>query len=99
MSYEYRVVVPLSEGSYKEIRAGSRPQVFHQVNELVNTSRISIGTEIRIDKVYRAKRGYEPGKPASGSTVASYRYRLAALGSFYDPKTGRPKPPHWVTTR
>lgn len=57
---------------------------------------LPIGTKVKISRVYRMVRGYEPDKPRSGSVDQETVYRLDAHGSFYNPKTGKPKPAKWT---
>ena len=53
------------------------------------------GAVVRTERVYRMVRGYEPGKPRSGSTDQEKYWTLADRGSGYDPKLGRARPPRW----
>ena len=54
-----------------------------------------LGTIVRTERVYRMTRGYEPDKPRSGSTDQEAILELVDKGAFYDPKTGKSRPPRW----
>ena len=56
-----------------------------------------VGTMVSTERVYRMTRGYEPDKPRSGSVDREQRLVLVDKGSFYDPRTGKPRRPHWRT--
>ncbi len=58
--------------------------------------RLPLGTIVSIFRVYRISRGYEPGKPRSGSEDQHEYLKLAAHGAWHDPKTGKAKPAKWV---
>ncbi len=75
---------------------GSKAEV---LKHLQSVSRdVPLGTEVVVRKVYRQKRGYEPNAPfSSGGIAEEETYRLVEHGSFYDPATGRPRPPKWVS--
>ena len=57
--------------------------------------KLPIGTRFKIEQVYHATRGYEPGKPRTGSVVKTTYLELIAHGAWYDPKTGKAKPAKW----
>jgi hypothetical protein len=61
-------------------------------------SHLPIGTLVRTFRIYHATRGYEPGRPRPGSIDQEKDLELVDRGSFYDPKTGRPRPPRWRRT-
>lgn len=59
---------------------------------------LPIGSQFRIEKIYRMTRGYEPGKPRSGSVMQTTYLELLEHGHWYDPKTGKAKPARWKKT-
>lgn len=81
----------------------SRAGFFQEVSSLAELRKrlnsavpfLPVGTEVLVERVYRMSRGYEPGKPRPGSTDREERLVLADKGAFYDPKTGKARPPKW----
>jgi hypothetical protein len=80
-------------GFFKETT--SKAEVMKRLLSVSNE--LPIGAKVKIEKLYRATRGYEPNaKFSSGQSAEEETLRLAEHGSFYDPKTGKPKPAKWV---
>lgn len=78
-------------GFFSEIK--SRAELLKRLNSAA--SQLPIGAEVTIERIYRMVRGYEPGKPRPGSVDQEQRLVLVDRGSWYDPKTGKPRPPKW----
>lgn len=59
---------------------------------------LPVGSVMKIEKLYRMTKGYEPGAPfRHGDLAEVWTLRLKAHGDWYDPKTGKAKPPKWET--
>ena len=60
---------------------------------------LPIGTEIKIEKIYRMKRGFEPDAPfRSGDTAEYWTFSLKSAATWHDPKTGGAIPNKWAPT-
>jgi len=85
----------LYRSGFADERHGTRPAclaVFASVG-------LPVGTEIAVEKIYRMSRGYEPNAPFRSGDVAEYwLYRLTDEATWYDPKTGKPRPNKWTLT-
>lgn len=106
MGYYFRgsLRVPAdSDHYYSTSGALSRAGFFREVSSLARLKKslldaapfVPVGTEVGTERVYRASRGYEPGKPRSGSVDREERFVLVDKGAFYDERTGKPRPPRW----
>jgi hypothetical protein len=59
---------------------------------------LPLGTVVKIEKLYRMKRGYEPNAPfRHGDLAEVWTLRLKAHGTWHNPKTGKAEPAKWAT--
>jgi hypothetical protein len=73
---------------------GSKAEVKKRLLSVSNE--LPIGAEVKIEKIYHPKRGYEPeAKFRSGESAEEETLRLVEHGAWYDPATGKPKEAKW----
>lgn len=93
-----------SEDYWKANSALGREGFFSEVKTFSELKRrleraspfLPLGMRVKIERVYRMVRGYEPGKPRSGSVDQETVLRLKRAYAGYDPKLGRARPAQWV---
>ena len=73
----------------------SKALVMEAINRFADD--LPIGTKVKVEKIYHATRGYEPGKPRSGEVTESTYAHLVEHGAWHDPKTGKAKAPKWAS--
>jgi len=92
MPYRYQGRIYLPEGvdydDFSDVllstaELSSKHSVLDEVNRR-SEKRLPLGARLRVQKIYRASRGYEPGKPRSGEIVGEEWLQLVRKSRSFE---------------